>query len=449
MTTRLLRRTAVAAALVATLAACAPQAAQVDSSASTGTVDTDAASLGDVTLKFLDFSGGNDEVYMKKAIAAFEDAYPNITIERTAADFDQVMATLNLRLADKDGPDVATINNGWQSMGTLSKGGLLLNLDPYADAYGWRDQMAPTIQTEHEFTTDGATMGKGSLWGTPGARLTTMGVYYNVDKLDALGLEAPTSVEDFEAALAAAKDAGEVPIEQGMQEKTFATAPLFLLQTMLGDPTKITDFVYGNGDGDLAGTGMLDAAQKLADWSKNGWFNGDASGLDLEAGRNAFQAGTGVFHFDYSGSMAEEGVDGSKFARLALPQDDEGAAVAVGAPAAVLGIAARTEHPDAAAAFVDYLGSVEMNQLAVDSGMLPIRYDGVTLPDDGGVYSTELEQTDQVTQHDGYVPFFDWASPNMLDILGGQAQLVFAGKSTPQQLVDAAQADYDDFHAGK
>ena len=122
---------------------------------------------GPGTLKFLDFEEGPDAAYIKKAIAGFEQQYPNVKIERTEQSFDQVMSTLNLRLADPDGPDVATINNGWQSMGTLSKAGLILNLDKYAEFYGWRDQLSPTMLRQLEFTPDGKKMGEGCSTAPP------------------------------------------------------------------------------------------------------------------------------------------------------------------------------------------------------------------------------------------------------------------------------------------
>jgi len=43
------------------------------------------------------------------------------------------------------------------------------------------------------------------------------------------------------------------------------------------------------------------------------------------------------------------------------------------------------------------------------------------------------------------VPYFDWASPTMLDTMGAQTQLLLAGKITPDQLVEACQKDYDAF----
>ena len=41
------------------------------------------------------------------------------------------------------------------------------------------------------------------------------GVWYNKAKLDELGIDPPQTVEDFEAALQTAKDAGEIPIQFG------------------------------------------------------------------------------------------------------------------------------------------------------------------------------------------------------------------------------------------
>jgi len=425
--------------------ACAPSSGSSPKPVPTSAARTDIAGDAPVTLKFLDYSGGNDAKYMLTAIAQFQAKHPNVKIARTAQSFDQVMSTLNLRLADKDGPDVATINNGWQSMGTLAKGGLIRNLDGYAEAYGWRKQIPQTILREHLFTTDGKTMGEGSLFGTTGARLTTVGLYYNVKLLTAAGISPPDSLQAFEAACAKIKSTGAVPIVAGTQEKTFATNPLFAVQAVLGAKKSIADFVYRSGQVSLADTGMLAAAQKLQQWSRAGYFNPDAAGLDFQSGRTAFTKGRGVFHFDYSGSLAEPGVNGASFARLQFPQPTGGGQVAVGGPSAVFGISGRTPHPDAAAAFLNFLQSAPMNQLAVDSGMLPIQAAGTKAPT-GTVFATEVAQTDTVAGADGFVPFFDWASPNMLEIVGGQTQLLLAGHATPEQLVSAGQADYDQFH---
>lgn len=425
------------------VAACAPKAASTDGgNAQPSSVSSDVASQGPITLRFLDFEEGDDATYVKKAISGFEQQYPNVKIERTEQSFDQVMSTLNLRLADPNGPDVATINNGWQSMGTLSKAGLILNLDKYAELYGWRDQMSSTMQRQLEFTPDGKTMGEGSLYGTPGARLTTVGLYYNKKLLADAGVKVPTTYAEFEAALAAVKAKGETPIALGTQEKTYATNPLFAVQSLLGKPQSINDFVYGAGGTTLAQTGLGDAAAKLQGWEKAGYFNSGYAGLDFDGGKKVFTDGKAAFHFDYSGALVGTGADPTEFGRLQLPQPDGGAQTSVGAASAVFGISAKTKYPDAAAAFLNYLDSQPMNDLAVQDGYLPIRTS--TTQPKAGVFADEVSGAAAVSKDDGFLPFFDWASPEMLDVIGGQVQLILAGRSTPDTLVTQGQKSYDD-----
>ena len=431
-------------ALGVAVAGCAPQAANSGGgNVQPSSVSSDVASAGPVTLKFLDFEEAGDAAYIKKAIAGFEQQYPNVKIQRTEQSFDQVMSTLNLRLADPDGPDVATINNGWQSMGTLSKAGLILNLDKYAELYGWRDQMSPTMLRQLEFTPDGKKMGEGSLYGTPGARLTTVGLYYNKKILADAGVQAPTSLAEFETDLATIKAKGETPIALGTQEKTYATNPLFAVQSLLGKPQAINDFVYGAGGTTLAQTGLGDSATKLQGWEKAGYFNSGYAGLDFNGGRKVFTDGKAAFHFDYSGALVGSDADPSDFGRLQLPQPDGGAQTSVGAASAVFGISAKTKHPDAAAAFLNYLDSQPMNDLAVQDGYLPIR-PVTTQPKAGTVFADEVSGAATVTSADGFLPFFDWSSPEMLDVIGGQVQLILAGRSTPDALVTAGQKSYDE-----
>jgi raffinose/stachyose/melibiose transport system substrate-binding protein len=425
------------------LIGCAPKAASTSGgNAQPSAISSDVASEGPVTLKFLDFEQGGDAVYIKKVIAAFEQKYPNIKIARTEQSFDQVMSTLNLRLSDANGPDVATINNGWQSMGTLSKSGLILNLDKYAELYGWRDQMPATMSKQLEFSTDGKQMGVGSLFGTPGARLTTVGLYYDKKTLAKDGVAVPTTFAELEDALAAVKAKGDTPLALGTQQKTFATNPLFAVQAQIGNKDKINDFVYGQNDATLAQTGLGDAAAKLQQWEKAGYFNSDYAGLDLDGGRKVFSDGKAAFHFDYSGLFAGNEAAQTRFGRLQLPQPDGGAQTSVGAASAVFGISAKTKHPDAAAAFLNFVDSQEMNDLSVQQGFLPIRASQQT-PTKGTVFADEVAGAATVTADDGFLPFFDWASPEMLDIIGGQVQLILAGRSTIDTLVTNGQKSYD------
>ena len=146
MTTR--RALAAAAALAtatALLAACAPGSGgggeEESSAAEASEVSTDLASLGEVTLTVWDqeVRGGQDE-QMQRLNEAFMAEYPNITIERNSQSFDDLETTLRGAVTGNEAPDVVQANNGRGTMGAFVSAGLLRNLDPYAEAYGWADR---------------------------------------------------------------------------------------------------------------------------------------------------------------------------------------------------------------------------------------------------------------------------------------------------------------------
>ncbi len=101
-------------------------------------------------------------------------------------------------------------NNGRSDMGQFVKAGLLQSLDGYAKAYGWTDRFPESVRALASYTEDGKEFGTGNLYGLPQVG-EVVGVWYNKAKLDSLGIEAPTTTTDFEAALAKAEQAGELP----------------------------------------------------------------------------------------------------------------------------------------------------------------------------------------------------------------------------------------------
>ena len=79
-----------------------------------------------------------------------------------------------------------------------------------------RDTTPPGGQVRH-FNDEGTDCGKGRLWGVS-AVAEFVDVYYNKEKFSAMGGELPSTFEEFEALLAMAKDAGELPIQLGNAE---------------------------------------------------------------------------------------------------------------------------------------------------------------------------------------------------------------------------------------
>ncbi|MBU4335060.1 MAG: extracellular solute-binding protein [Actinobacteria bacterium] len=439
-----MRRTAVAGAFavlaLAASAACTPGGSSATSTTAASDVSTDVAAAGDVTIKISDFWGSAEGEWMASLIAGFEEKYPNVTIDRTQEDWSQLLTTLNLQLTDADGPCIASANNGWGSLGTLAKGGLVLNLDAYSEAYGWDSLIPETIARQNEFTTDFTTIGSGSLFATPVARVSMIGIYYNVDKLEALGIDPPTTLDELEAAATTAAAAGEVPFAYGSQDG--GTAILLGLQALYGTADSINDYVYGDTSVTATDTGLLDAANELKTWAANGWLTPGFEGIDYNTAVANFVGGEGVFRFEYTGSLGLSSDQQSQFGYIQLPQaDDAATTVGVGAAPGAMVISAACQEPDVAAAFLDYLMSEQAAQTAVDNGMIPLLHSDVTVPSTMGTLSSEAAGAAAVGESDGFVPYFDWASTTMLDTLTAQMQQMYAGKTTPEQLVEAVDAD--------
>jgi raffinose/stachyose/melibiose transport system substrate-binding protein len=437
----------VAAAVALSLAACSPGSGSTDKTDAPSTVSTDVAKAGNVTLKLTDFWGAAEGEWIKSVITGFQTKYPNVKIARTTEDWGQLNSTLNLQLQDDSGPDIATANNGWQSLGTLAKGNLVLNLDAYAKAYGWDKKVPTTITRQNTFTTDFKTMGSGSWFATPMARTSLIGLYYNADKLKKLGINPPASLDELEADAAKAKAAGEVPFEYGSLDGS--TTVLLGLQALLADKKKLNDYIYGDSTVKATDVAMTDAITLTKKWADEGFFPPKFNGIDYQTAVANFVGGKGVFRWEYTGSLGLNAQQQGHFGYIQLPQKSGSGTVGVGAAPGAMVISAKSKHPDVAAAFLDYLMSPEAGQMAADKGLVPAMSPDVKVPASSLSLTGESAGAATLDKNDGYVPYFDWSSPTMLDTLGQNLQLVYAGKMTPDKFTAAVDKDRDTFLAGQ
>ncbi|GIF22869.1 raffinose/stachyose/melibiose transport system substrate-binding protein [Actinoplanes tereljensis] len=427
------------------LAACSPGSGSTDKAETPSTVSTDVAAAGTVTLKFTDFWGGAEGEWIKQVIADFQKKYPNVTIDRTTEDWGQLNSTLNLQLQDDGGPDIATANNGWQSLGTLAKGGLVVNLDAYAKAYGWDKKVPTTIARQNQFSTDFKTMGSGSWFSTPMARTSLIGLYYNADKLKSLGINPPASLADLEAAAAKAKAAGEVPFEYGSLDSS--TTVLLGVQALLADKKKLNDYIYDTPSVKAADVGMTEAITLVKKWADAGYYPKNYQGIDYQTAVANYVGGKGVFRWEYTGSLGLNAAQQGHYGYVQLPQASGSGTVGVGAAPGAMVVSAKSKHPDVAAAFLDYMMSAETGQAAVDRGLVPALSPDAKAPASSLSLTGESAAAAKLDSDDGYVPYFDWSSPTMLDTIGANLQLVLAGKMTPDKFTEAVDKDRDAFLA--
>jgi raffinose/stachyose/melibiose transport system substrate-binding protein len=447
------RRTAVVAAAVATLglvaAGCAPGS---DDPGGTGTprssVRTDAAGLGDVTLTVWDqeVRGGQAE-QMKKLNAAFQAKYPNIKLNRVSRSFDDLKTTLRLALSGNNPPDVVQSNNGRSDMGEFVKAGQLVPLDPWLEAYGWKKRYPDSVLQYSRYSADGKTFGEGNVYGLPQVG-EVVGIYYNKTKLTALHGEPPTSWKAFEDVLATAKQAGEIPLQFGNVEKWPAIHVFGTIQGRTVPKDQITTLAFGRPGASWTTPENTAAAQKLASWAEQGYFTDGFNGQSYDKAWQDFGKGNGVFLIAGTWLLADlKKALGDKVGFVLPPGQEAGAdPVVTGGTGLPFAITSKSKNPDAAAAYIDFITNADAMGVLAGTGNLPIA-DTAAQQVTPGLQQDVFTAFGTAVSKNGLVPYLDYATPTMYDLLGAALQDLLAKKATPEQFLKRLQDDYGAFTA--
>jgi len=435
------------------LSACAPgggsdDASDDSASPTPGAVKTDAASLGDVTLTVWDQEvRGGQEKQMSTLNAEFQKKYPNITIKRVSRSFDDLVKTLRLALTGADAPDVVQANNTRSQMGEFVKAGQLVNLDPYATAYGWDKRYPQSVRNVASYSPDGKTFGSGSLFGMPQVG-EVVGIFYNDAKLKTLGINPPKTWAEFDAALATAKSKGEVPLVLGNLEKWPAGHVFGVVQGRFTKAEDIRKLGFGQSGGSWVTPENTKAAQTLVDWVDKGYFNSGFNGQDYDPAWQGFTKGQGLFLIAGSWLQADLSSAMKTDVKFMLPPAPEagGTPVTTGGSGLPFAITEKAKNKDAAAAYINFITSPEAMKVLADNGNLPVVETAEQKAPDA-LATDVFTAFGTVSKDDGLVPYLDWATPTMGDTLGATLQDLLAKKATPEKALEALQKDYGDFTA--
>lgn len=434
------------------LSACAPGGSGSGSDASTtpapDAVKTDAAALGDVTLTVWDQEvRGGQAKQIETLNADFQKKYPNIKIKRVSRSFDDLVKTLRLALTGADAPDVVQANNTRSQMGEFVKAGQLVNLDPYAAAYGWDKRYPQSVRNVASYSPDGKTFGSGSLFGMPQVG-EVVGIFSNEAKLKTLGINPPKTWAEFDAALATAKSKGEVPLVLGNLEKWPAGHVFGVVQGRFTKADDIRKLGFGQTGGNWVTPENTKAAQTLVDYVDKGYFSSGFNGQDYDPAWQGFTKGKGLFLIAGSWLQADLSAAMKTDVKFSLPPAPEagGAAVTTGGTGLPFAITNKAKNKDAAAAYINFITTPEAMKVLADNGNLPVVETAAQKAPDA-LATDVFSAFGTVSKDDGLVPYLDWATPTMGDTLGATLQDLLAKKVTPEKALDALQKDYGDFTA--
>ena len=426
---------AVSCAVALALAGCGSPGADAPAGQDDQPVNTDVDSLEGVVDITIDATQVDS---LERLTDAFTAEHPDVTFEITGEDFAALQQNAPRLMSGDDVPDLISL----PTPGNTVENGLVRNLDPYAEAYGWDE--FPASQLDQWRIDDDGVRGQGSLYGM-GIGFTVVGVYYNKALAAEAGVtEAPATLEDFEDALAAAADAGVTPLATSGKDG-LVFFPYQLLWLGQGTAADATGWVFGAPDATIDTPEAVSAAETLQGWSQEGYLDSDVLSTDAATAQSQFAAGEAMFFVSGNWLAAPLGDQMGDDVGFFLFPPAEGSPYAAMSDPANFVIPANAEDADAAAAFLDFTTSDSGRQLVVENqGLAPGGpADAGPVSSDVAVVAEAAEAFQQLGEDDGIVPFMGNATASFFaSTLLPQLQLLLADKVTPEEFVSTLQSDY-------
>jgi raffinose/stachyose/melibiose transport system substrate-binding protein len=410
------------------------------------------ADAGDITLK-VGFSEAGEVILeeFKKQAEAFEAANPNVTVEVNAKDWSSSYQTIKLAMSGDDPPDVMQGNEGWAIDGALWQAGLILDLDDYAAAFGWDEGFPESALMVNRFSDDGKTMGEGNLVAVPPA-IQYVGVFYNKTLLEQLGVTDVSTIDSKDAFLAVldkAKESGLLPVMLGDSDKWPALHNLSLLNGWYVSPQAINDWVFNKPGSTYNDEGHIQGARDFQEWMSKGYFNADALATSFNDAVARFGNGEGVFYIGGTWALGDVyKAMGDDVGFMLFPAGPNGTHAAVGGYSLPFVISSKSEHPDCAAAFIDFVtASPQAIAAQIAAGRPSAALAGAEATIDNPLLEQMVSEYQRLNSENGLFTWEDWPTPTMFTLMQSEAQLLLGGQITPEEYAKTIQDDWDAFMA--
>lgn len=443
-TTRRALTRAGALLAVAALAACAPPGGDAPEPSETGGDDAPAVSTEltteDVVLE-LYLESGFTEAW-DALQQEFTSQHPNVTFNVRADSFQNLAQNAVRIIGAPDAPDLIR----FPTVASAAKDGLLANLDPYAEAYGWNDWPQGTLNQVR--VDDEGARGSGSLYAL-GVGYNTTGLYYNKALAEELGLTMPpTSIADLEDMMATAEAAGEVPMMVGNADFTVAF-PYQMVQNQQSGLDELKDWIYVTPEATFDIESSVTAAETIQEWAGAGYFPDDLNAIDYATMVGRFSEGEGLFM--PNGDWEAGGLTANKpgeFGFVLFPGAEEGAPhVAMAAPATYV-VPETATNKDTVAFFLDWIHTDEAaRQIVLDvTGSTPGGPADLPAPvaPEGSVIEETLAAAARLAEDDGAIDFIGNATTGILtSTIGPNLQLLVTDRMTPEDFASSVQAAYE------
>lgn len=284
--------------------------------------------------------------YLVDGFNASQDEYVLNVEYRASVDNDITVA-----LSGGSGPDIV-YGSGPAFVAGYAAEGLFVNMDAYAEKYGWKDRL---VDAYYDLCTV-----NGSLYSLPGA-LSGIGIFYNKTLLEDKGWGIPTTYDELVAVMDKAIADGLHGGIIGAKDWRYTNDwPVSLMLASVAGPEAVYKCL--NGDQKWNSPEITAAVEEMADWYGKGYFGGEdywnvdaneSCQMLLDGQTPFFFAPLNGFQWLKNVATSDEQLESIGFMSMFSKGTNE--------PAVMLGsvctfsINAKSSNPDGAAAVLDYM----------------------------------------------------------------------------------------------
>jgi len=300
-----------------------------------------------------------------EAVATYMEMNPDVEVVHSTVAHEDFKQAIRAYLTASTPPDVMTWFAGNRARFFIDND-QIMDVSDVWESEGWNESYPKGFQAMS--TVDGKQYFLPSSW-------YWWGVYYRKSIFDELGLEEPTTWEEFMEINQTLKDAGYTPLAIGTKYRWTAAAWFDYLNMRINGPEYHIDLMLCKESYDDPRVAkVFEVWRELLD---NGYFLDDAAAYSWSEALEPFIRGDaamylmGDFIRDSLPDEIEEDLDFFRF-----PIIDPAVPIGEDAPTDGFFIAANSQHPEEAKNFLAYLGSVDYQTFFADTlGRLPTNFD--------------------------------------------------------------------------
>ena len=357
-------------------------------------------------------------------------AESGIEVEVEQLDIDTMRTVLQTQLRSEEGPDVFSWGSGPGSGGALAEAGLLYDLTDAYEENGWE---------VYDFAKERVTY-DGRVYGIPG-EMETVGLYYNVEIFDELGIDPPQSLDDLREASQTVQEAGLIPMAFGDADAWPGSHLLSMALSSAVGGDGMEELLSGEASWDSPE--VVDALTFWQEANENGWLGEEPVSVDYDTMTSLYLSGEAAMIPTGSWFINDLAVDAEfESAYIPFPAPD-GEGVFAGGLGSGPFVAANTDNPEGAIQLVDFLASEEHGQWIVENLQTipprPVDTEGL---DVDPLLAQVLEDTAELGEGGGELGYnIDVLMPERFnEAMFDGVQAVLTGQSTPQEVAAALEA---------